>query len=405
MIAPGVNFDDIDAGHLVGLIASEVGERRTIEYKRDLPGGTDDERREFLADVTSFANAAGGDLLFGMRAEDGIPKEITPLDFKPDGERLTWEEVIRNGVQPRIPGIRIREIAVDGGHALLIRILQSWSAPHAVTYKNKGKSLRFCTRNSGGKSWLDVAELRDAFLASSSLGERINNFRAERIGRIVANAGPITLREGTRLVGHIVPYQGLTGRSSIELNAAAASGLFRPGFGTLSNDGERWNIDGLLTYSHHKGLGDGYTQAFRDGSLEFVDALSVQDTPMPNYESPVVSGHALERLIITGFANPLAVMDRLQISGPAAMFVTLIGVENYAVASGNVLHDDRGWHRFDRNVILLPDVEIEDVSAIHDYVGTLQRILRPVVDTVWQSAGFLRSPNFTAAGEWRPPTT
>ena len=37
-----------------------------MEYKRETYGTNDDQRREFLADVSSFANAAGGDLVIGM---------------------------------------------------------------------------------------------------------------------------------------------------------------------------------------------------------------------------------------------------------------------------------------------------------------------------------------------------
>ena len=44
--------DDIDA-----LVADAVKEGRTIEYKQAMPGGADADRKEFLADVSSFANA------------------------------------------------------------------------------------------------------------------------------------------------------------------------------------------------------------------------------------------------------------------------------------------------------------------------------------------------------------
>lgn len=37
-----------------------------LDYKRDLPGDKDAEKKEFLADVTSFANAGGGDIVFGI---------------------------------------------------------------------------------------------------------------------------------------------------------------------------------------------------------------------------------------------------------------------------------------------------------------------------------------------------
>lgn len=59
---------DVDA-----LIASARAEDRTIEYKRDLPGGGDEDRREFLRDVSAFANALGGDILYGIEENAGLP--------------------------------------------------------------------------------------------------------------------------------------------------------------------------------------------------------------------------------------------------------------------------------------------------------------------------------------------
>src|SRR2546425_901377 len=60
-------FDAIAKEDIEVLVANAVSEGRTIEYKEQLPGGTDEDKREFLADVSSFANAAGGDLIYGVR--------------------------------------------------------------------------------------------------------------------------------------------------------------------------------------------------------------------------------------------------------------------------------------------------------------------------------------------------
>ncbi len=58
-------FDTITKEDIEALVTDAVPEDRTIEYKQQLPGGTDEDKREFLADVSSFANAAGGDVLYG----------------------------------------------------------------------------------------------------------------------------------------------------------------------------------------------------------------------------------------------------------------------------------------------------------------------------------------------------
>ncbi len=59
-------LDKIEKPDIDALVANAVSERRTIEYKLVLPENADSNKKEFLADVSSFANAAGGDLLFGV---------------------------------------------------------------------------------------------------------------------------------------------------------------------------------------------------------------------------------------------------------------------------------------------------------------------------------------------------
>jgi len=59
-------IDKIAHHDIESLVTNQVRERRTLEYKRELPGNKDSDKNEFLADVSSFANAIGGDLLFGV---------------------------------------------------------------------------------------------------------------------------------------------------------------------------------------------------------------------------------------------------------------------------------------------------------------------------------------------------
>lgn len=48
-------FELIDKGDIDALIANGIGESRTLEYKQELPGPADENKKEFLADVSSFA--------------------------------------------------------------------------------------------------------------------------------------------------------------------------------------------------------------------------------------------------------------------------------------------------------------------------------------------------------------
>jgi Schlafen, AlbA_2 len=106
-------IERIDAALLDSLVRDGVEERRRLEYKRALPGGTDDEKKEFLADTSSFANAAGGDLIYGVSAkrdEQGVatgePDALIGLPEKNlDAECLRLQDILNAGIRPRLVGV------------------------------------------------------------------------------------------------------------------------------------------------------------------------------------------------------------------------------------------------------------------------------------------------------------
>src|SRR6266566_793857 len=99
-------LDSIEESDLQQLIDNQVPEGKTIEYKDVLPGNSDGDKKEFLADVSSFANAAGGDLIFGVKEDAGLPVELCGLQIGDvDAEILRLESIIKNGIAPRLSRI------------------------------------------------------------------------------------------------------------------------------------------------------------------------------------------------------------------------------------------------------------------------------------------------------------
>jgi predicted HTH transcriptional regulator len=72
-------LEAIEENDLQALVDNQVAESKTIEYKESLPGNADGDKKEFLADVSSFANASGGDLIYGMREQSGVPIALNGL--------------------------------------------------------------------------------------------------------------------------------------------------------------------------------------------------------------------------------------------------------------------------------------------------------------------------------------
>ena len=52
---------------------------------------------------------------------------------------------------------------------------------------------------------------------------------------------------------------------------------------------------------------------------------------------------------------------------------------------------------FDRDVLAFPEIEVVPEN------GDPMQQMRPMLNMVWQAAGFEWSPNFNGKGEWVPP--
>lgn len=173
-------IDAIDEVVLASLVTNQVTERRDLEFKRDLPGRSDEQIKEFLADVTSLANAQGGDLIFGIEDTGGVASNLPGVAVPDtDAEILRLESIIRTGVNPRLAGVRTHWVPLSSGTgAMIIRVPASLDAPHRVTFRNSG---RFFNRTSRGKYEMDVHELRHAFTQSEQLPQRFRQLHGTAV--------------------------------------------------------------------------------------------------------------------------------------------------------------------------------------------------------------------------------
>src|SRR5690606_17050660 len=165
---------------------NQIAEDKHLEYKLTLPSEKYDDKKEFLADVSSFANADGGVIFYGIKAKDGIPIDIRGLDIvNADKEILRLENILRTSIEPRIFGIYFHPFKLSNNNFLIIIYFpKSFNPPHVVNFQGHW---RFYTRHSNGKHQMDLSEVKTSLNLSENLGERIKNFRLERISRIISN--------------------------------------------------------------------------------------------------------------------------------------------------------------------------------------------------------------------------
>jgi hypothetical protein len=379
--------------------ANRVPESQTLEYKQLLPRGTDGDRKEFLGDVSSFANAIGGDLVYGVTEvrEDGkatgIPETVDGLaDVNPDAEGLRLESMLRDGIAPRLSNVRLRWVpGFSEGPVLIIRVARSWSGPHMVTYQQHS---RFYARAGSSKYALDVFQLRQAFLNSGSLSERAREFRAERLGRLLAGEMPVTLSSTSLVCVHVIPHAAFAGVIEVDFALAASQGeLLQPFYS--QGRGSTYNLDGFLTFSPKSdGTNSAYLQVHRNGVLETVNS-TIMTLPLHPGEVQHLPALPFATVLIEFVERARSVMRAIGIEPPMSVFVSLLGVRGLELGVSLYLFAGNPTP-FDRDNVLLRDV------LLTDWEGNVHSILKPLLDQLWQAAGHGRCLLYDAQGNWRP---
>jgi hypothetical protein len=382
------SLQDISIADLQSLIDAGVREGRAIDYKAEPPAGGDGAKKEFLADISSFANSGGGHLVIGVKSKGGIPTTFNPTKMDdPEKEVLRLENLVRDGVDPRIAGVSSKYLHRDGGFVFVMSIPQSWNGPHMVTLLN---SSRFFSRNSGGKYQLDVREIGEAFLTQEELPERLRRFRRERVTAIVARQTAPSLLTGGKVILHVVPFS--SGRSPRLIDIDAAIGQDLHPLGTTFVSG-RHNFDGYLACDQDKdGNTRRYIQIFRDGSLEAVDAYLLAHAEA-NIGRRLIPSISFEQKIIVCVRDCIRALYRLDVQFPVAVMISLTGADGCAMGVSQRWDTDESMV-IDRDEVLVPEVIFDNASDVPE------KILRPAFDVVWNSAGWRGSINYDETGEW-----
>jgi hypothetical protein len=359
---------------LLTLIADGEPEGKTLDYKRDPVGRTDADKKEFLYDVSSFANTLGGDLIFGIDEAGGVATNLVGLpNVNADEEILRLEQMARDGIRPPIIGLQSKGISLaNGNSAIVMRIPKSWNPPHQVTYQN---AFRFYGRASNGKYQLDVTELRSVFSLSTSAAERLKLFRIERVAKVSGGDTPVPLEVGAKMIVHILPLVAFTGHYFADLNRlwrdhSSLVGVLRGGGSPL------FNVDGLVLASANRPASR-YAQVFRDGCIEVVADWSAEANTSARLPCP-----AFEIAITEHVYRGKQLLQHIGVTPPLVIMITMIGMKGWRIAT----QWDNSAAAFDRDPLFIPELVLEAFD------GLAQNDSRPLIDAIWNAAGSPGSP-------------
>lgn len=384
----GKNFDDIDQATIEGLVGAGATESVHLDFKREMYGRTDEDKKEFLKDISAFANSLGGHLLIGMAEEEGAASQVMPLEgINIDEELLRLENMARTGIEPAVIGLRLRRVAVNGGEIVLIHIPPSYNPPHRVIFKGGN---RYHARNSAGTYELSLEELRMLFGKQRTIEDRARGFVRERFLRVQSNDGamPLPLQDGG-MVMHLVSLADFGAGRRLDLTELREQQSKLCPMGA-SGYSARINLDGLVVY---RGGDDcyGYTQIFRDGSLEATSA-----SIFLVYEGKrKFASLALPEMIVRSLSSYMGAMKAVGASPPIMMQISFFGMSGVQMAVNPMQIFER-VPTYHLGELHLPSAIISDYQDDSNY----EPVVAEQMNFLWNVFGFERCNYFNQSGNW-----
>jgi predicted HTH transcriptional regulator len=154
----GSSLEQVQYPQLMTLIANQVPEAFDLDYKSEMYGSSDRDRRDAATDVAALANTAGGLLILGIDEDDQARASAAPGVAVSEADERRIRQIVGSQVVPMpvIDFLRIQDPARPGHGLVLIAVSRSPLAPHAVVV-NEG--LRYPKRNGAITRYLSEPEV------------------------------------------------------------------------------------------------------------------------------------------------------------------------------------------------------------------------------------------------------
>lgn len=137
-------------------------------------------------------------------------------------------------------------------------------------------------------------------------------------------------------------------------------------------------------------LAESYVQIFRNGIVESVDMLPLT----PNGEGANLAIEVFETRILRGLETYVGLSHDLEIPLPFVILIAVNGVLGCGLHSQSPIMGYTPLQRIDRDLLLLPEVLVED------YESPVDALIRPIFDSMWQAFGLYNSHNYNQEGRW-----
>ena len=377
---PLLNMKSITKSDLQGLITNRVFENKELEYKdyTFIDGKFPEKQRDkFVKEIAAFANTNGGTIILGMQEDENrLPTNLSGVgmslgDF--DNWLSSFRQIVLSRIRPHLHGIECVSVELDDNNiAVVISVPRSYTRPHSFWDGNKDE---FYMRYANGIMYMDIDDLRKAFLYTSGLQDKIRQFKRDRISLILANECIGDLGNGAKIVFHIIPEWSFELGNTIDVRALERDSSFHPltGYGWDS----RYNADGYCIYGSDNSTGEiqTYTQFFHNGIVEATEIRYFS-----GYKDKVVFNWvSTQGTIIQVLKKYAECLESFGIPKPWHISATILNAKGYVT--------ENSWdysHPIERDIVnSLDGICTDEIS--------LSKALEPVFNSLSNAFGFSKS--------------
>lgn len=394
----GKSVTELTEEDLQGLITNRVRESQTLEYKRPPYGRNDEEVREMLRDISSMANAFGGDLLIGVEEDgEGVAIDLPGVE-NTEAEAQRMLSSCLSNIEERISGLVAWPVPLGNGrHVIVVRIPRSHRAPHMVTYKGLNQ---FWVRHDRQKSPMSIHEIREACLKVEGLMEKLERFLEKRKRELLKGIGtsPYYIVTVTPIFvdTEVVDIQDQQLR-----NLLANPPDQRPGGCTVSfmHAVPLPTLHGLMLEDSVRVI-----ELFRNGHLELrvkIDFFCQDRRRIGGHEHPILDPLSLTEYPVSLLRLGKAIYAHLGVIDPAVVSLALYNIHGFTIHRGPALcsrgvpvvgHDPIAWGKKPLEISLRPIPSLDEPD----------KVAKGLVDRIWQAFGYEQAPFFDEQGNFRP---
>jgi hypothetical protein len=379
-------FSELVLSDLESLIAARATEGQNLEFKRKTWGGSDEEVREMLRDISSMANAMGGYIVLGMdEDESGTASSLEPvLDAERERDRILGSCLAN--LNPRIIGLDIKAIHLGPSGQILIVKAPNSTSLHQITFKGL---YQFWIRHDRQKTRMAYEEIREAITKRQVNAEQASRVWERSKLSLATIGSPLLLLAASPLMlsGDLIDIADLSLRAKMQ-----QSSLVRPNGWTFNFPYKRVRptLNGLRIGGieqkrglelHRNGFMEGYALLEEEGAMlerRFKHGGVVEMRLL-------IRGLVLAEFVHSFMARARVIHDHIGYQGSILIWMRLANIR------GIGLWPYVGERMLDGELLLWGDSNLDIDGLIFEFSDP-DLMTKVLCDRVWQAFGLESEP-------------